>query len=199
MSFRIELWRCPVCLTIDALPAADISGAQAAQNQWIDDHTTNGMRHVTYELGTDGQPKIVTHPDGTKSYVPTTQVKFVPDVKTKDGARPMTSDDWNEPYIRESVSRRLEELAATGLGQEFYDTKQNFQWDAMACFRKHHRNPDCNDYMTDKKLLSPGTEKLRKSEKLPKPVYTRYLCEYCPVHSKVREKRFDEAMKKGTL
>lgn len=87
----------------------------------------------------------------------------------------------------------------TGFEPEFYDVRNTLQEDALDCFRAHHRNPDCPDYKSAAKRLTPGTETLRKQAGLPKyrSPRDRYLCEFCPVHSLVQQKAHDDAARRG--
>jgi hypothetical protein len=111
--------------------------------------------------------------------------------------------DWNDPRIQREISKKLvtEFGGETGLGSDFYNTRDTFREDAMSCFRQHHRNPDCNDYKSDAKRLTPNTAQERKEAGLG-PYHSehdRWLCDYCPVHSMVMTKKYDDAMKKGKL
>lgn len=114
-------------------------------------------------------------------------------------ARVETSD-WNDPRIQREISGRLvtEFGGETGLGSDFYNTRDTFREDAMSCWRQHQRNPDCSDYKSDAKRLTPDTAAARKEAGMP-AYHTkddRYLCEFCPVHSLVEQKAYDDAMKK---
>lgn len=117
-------------------------------------------------------------------------------------ARVETSD-WNDPRIQREISGRLvtDFGGETGLGSEFYNTRDTFRDDAMSCFKQHQRNPDCSDYKSDSKRLTPGTAEARKEAGMSayRSEHDRYLCEFCPVHSMVQTKAYNDAMKKGKL
>lgn len=107
--------------------------------------------------------------------------------------------DWNviskRDQILKQIKARLDPDAETGLGSEAYAMVDNFKADAMECFNQHFRNPACNDYKTEHKRLVPATANERRELGLsPVAQYdregggvTRYLCEYCPVHSLVEQ------------
>jgi hypothetical protein len=111
--------------------------------------------------------------------------------------------DWDSPRIREEITRRLavEVGGETGFSAEYYATRDTFREDALSCFAKHHRNPDCNDYHSDHKRLTPGTAAERREAGMGEyhSIVDRYLCDFCPVHSIVQKKSYDKAMKKGQL
>lgn len=77
-----------------------------------------------------------------------------------------------------------------GLG-EMYDVKNNYQEDAMACWRfKHGRTSNCDDYMSDKMTLMADSKGERKELGLnPRERATIKLCQFCPVHSVVMQRR----------
>lgn len=99
--------------------------------------------------------------------------------------------DWDSPAIRAEIVKRVQETAGyTGLDPDFYEVKATFEYDAMICWQTHHRSPDCNDYKSDRKLLTPDTKAERKEAglgKYQKDANPRYLCEFCPVHSLVQQ------------
>lgn len=111
--------------------------------------------------------------------------------------------DWDSPRIREEIIKRLAAGAdgETGLGAEFYATRDTFQEDALLCFAAHHRNPDCSDYKSDGKRLTPNTVAERKEAGMPAfhTAKDRYLCEHCPVHAVVQQKENDRRMRRGEL
>jgi hypothetical protein len=102
---------------------------------------------------------------------------------------------WVIPKVKESIEQQLKE-GSQGLdvfGTNAYAMKNNFQADAMTCWVKDHAQTiDCGDYKSDKKLIKADTAAERKElgleieSKGPKV----YLCDYCPVKSKVQEKAF---------
>lgn len=103
---------------------------------------------------------------------------------------------WKSPNVQDEISKRIQEsfdpTAETGLGTSAYTMVDNFRADAMQCFKEHFRNPDCGDYKSASKRLAPDTRGERKELGLnPKydenPALTKFLCEYCPVHSMVQQ------------
>jgi hypothetical protein len=95
---------------------------------------------------------------------------------------------WDVPSTRATIEAQIREKSGqTGFNAEYYATKNTFQEDAHACFRAHNRNPDCSDYKTDSKRLTPGTAAERKAAGLPKyrSASDVYTCNFCPVHSLV--------------
>lgn len=99
---------------------------------------------------------------------------------------------WEDQRVKAQIARQIADKLSggeTGLGSEYYDLKNTFAEDAMACFSVHLRNPDCNDYKSDSKRLTPGTAADRKEAGLPeyRTWKDHYLCEHCPVHSLVQQ------------
>lgn len=100
--------------------------------------------------------------------------------------------DWSDPGKKKQIARQIAaklEGGETGLGSAFYDMKNTFQEDALACFNAHNRNPACPDYKSDSKRLTSGNEAeimretgvdIRADRRS-----NRYLCEFCPVQSLV--------------
>jgi hypothetical protein len=111
--------------------------------------------------------------------------------------------DWNDPRIQREISKELVKSfgGETGLGSDFYNTRDTFREDAMSCWGQHLRTPDCSDYKSDAKRLTPGTAQARKEAGMSsyRSEHDRYLCEFCAVHSLVMTKKYDDEMKKGNL
>lgn len=109
----------------------------------------------------------------------------------------VAKSEWDNPTYRNKIIAEMNESIAgrgeSGLGVSFYETRDTFMDDAMACFKKHHRNPNCNDYHSDKMRLIPDTKELRKEAGLGKPVAGQSLCNFCPVHSNVMQKKRADA------
>lgn len=84
-----------------------------------------------------------------------------------------------------------------GLGQTFYDTKNNYSHDAMQCWRvAHNRTTNCGDYMTDKMRILPDTKADRKAEGIDfkhRPGF--FLCELCPYHQIVQQRKGSDEFK----
>lgn len=110
------------------------------------------------------------------------------------------ANDWNNfDKQREIVNQLTAKFGGeTGLGQEFYDTRDTFKYDALMCFKQHNRNPDCNDYHSDAKRLTPDTADARREAGLDpyRSQRDRYLCDFCPVQSMVEQKYYDNKLKK---
>jgi hypothetical protein len=97
---------------------------------------------------------------------------------------------WDSPSVREAVIARVrEESGHTGLDPAFYNARDTFQEDALVCWQQHHRSTACNEYKSDRKRLTPATQQERKELGMGKfhTSLSRYLCEFCPVHSLVVE------------
>lgn len=109
--------------------------------------------------------------------------------------------DWDKESYRHGI---LEKIAAStrpgegaGMGQTFYDIKDNFMQDAIQCWKRHARTLDCGDYMTDKMRLYPDTKAERKSEGMSagKDRPSTFLCQFCPVDSVVKGKQMQAAQR----
>lgn len=100
---------------------------------------------------------------------------------------------WESPSTRKEILRQLGK-ETTGLDPEFYEAQDVFKSEAMDCWRKHNRNPECSDYKSAEKRLTPGTAKERREAGLPKYRSEKdvYLCDWCPVKSVVQEKHFSK-------
>jgi hypothetical protein len=108
-------------------------------------------------------------------------------------------DKWEQDQIRDMIVKQIRdgmEKGNTGFSPETYNVMNTFRDDAMTCWvRDHNRNPACGDYKSDSKRLSLGPEHAaeRKAAGLDprydadNPNKTRYLCEWCPVHSLVQQ------------
>ena len=79
---------------------------------------------------------------------------------------------------------------AEGLG-ELYDVRENFMEDAMKCWRfEHGRTDNCGDYMSDSKVLLADSKAERKELGLdPADRPRQFLCQYCPYHSVVMQRK----------
>lgn len=111
--------------------------------------------------------------------------------------------DWSDPLKQAEITKQLIAKfgGETGLGSDFYNARDTFREDAMSCFKQHLRNPDCGDYKSDAKRLTPNTAEARREAGMSayRSNDDRYLCEFCPVHSMVQTKAHDDAAKKGKL
>jgi hypothetical protein len=107
----------------------------------------------------------------------------------------VSEKSWNDPEKRKSLLAKLQQEIglgkAAGLGIENYDLKGNFMDDAMRCWRiGHNRTSDCGDYMSDKMtLLANSIEERRDLGLDTKRRAELRLCQFCPVHSVVMQKK----------
>jgi hypothetical protein len=79
-----------------------------------------------------------------------------------------------------------------GLGQVMYDLRDNFQAEAMQCWKRHGRTTDCDEYRSDAKRLWLDTKADRRAENMPTNKDDRpnvWLCDHCPMHSIVEQKK----------
>ena len=104
-------------------------------------------------------------------------------------------------WLMEDTKKKIiEQVRGGGTGlaaidPAFYDTRNQFQEDAMACFSLHLRpKGQCPDFRSERKQLNPDTKADRKAAGLrnepsgPKV----YLCDFCPVRSYNEQKHFDQ-------
>lgn len=94
---------------------------------------------------------------------------------------------WMSEKLRPEVIQQIQG-GSTGLdvfGTQFYATRMQFGEDAMVCYKQHNKpKGQCPDYKSEKKVLKPGTEKMRRAEGLGAPSGPKvYLCDFCPVKS----------------
>lgn len=99
---------------------------------------------------------------------------------------------WDHPDGQRKIKQLIAGAAAggtTGIEGDFYDVKDQYLEDALGCFKAHFFNENCNDYNSNEKRLTPGTAAARKAADLPQYRSNRdvYLCQFCPVHTKVME------------
>lgn len=103
--------------------------------------------------------------------------------------------DWEKSTYREAI---LSELAkqvkpgqGTGMGESFYDLKSTFQEDAIMCWKGFGKTTDPGhcDYRKDNKRLYPDTKGDRKELGLSPTRPNTFLCDFCPVHSLVMQKK----------
>ncbi len=106
----------------------------------------------------------------------------------------VSEKSWDNPQIRpqivaEIMARTWHEVG--GLGQALYDVQNNYKEDAMACWRfEHGRTSNCDDYMSEKKLILADSRAERKDLGLdPRQRAKISLCQFCPVHSVVQQRK----------
>lgn len=103
---------------------------------------------------------------------------------------------WENTETRKRIIEQMKGGGSKGIDEfdeKFYDTKNTFKDDAMACFNKHLRPSDgCDDFRSESKMLIPDTKAERKDAGLPDPKRApgpkRYLCDFCPVNSVIEQK-----------
>lgn len=99
-------------------------------------------------------------------------------------------DQWQNEQVKTQVAQQIAQKMSggdTGFSSEYYDLKNTFAADALDCFKAHHRNPNCSDFQSESKRLTPGTAQDRREAGLPeyRSPKDRYLCNFCPVQSMV--------------
>lgn len=101
---------------------------------------------------------------------------------------------WLQEPIKRQIIEQIKGGGSKGLGEvdpSYYDTRNTFQDDAMACYSAHLRPKEgCPDFHSEKKVLLPDTKAERKEAGLPiRPTGPkRYLCDFCPVRMHVERK-----------
>lgn len=100
---------------------------------------------------------------------------------------------WQSTSTRKEILRQLS-VETTGFDPEVYAADAGFRADAMDCWKKHLRVPECADYKLVDKRLTPNTAKERREAGLPKYRSEKdvYLCDFCPAKSVVQEKVFNK-------
>ena len=172
---EIRLLACGKCKTIEVLD--DYRGPQRLAEEY------DVVLNIAVEKHQDGVERI--------PHAPAALVR-------------VKKSDWDNEAVQEQVRKQI--MASfgdgeTGLGSEAYAIRDNFQADALDCFAKHLRNPECPDYRSDSKRLVPGTDAERREVGMARaseydrnnPALTKYLCDYCPVQSMVLQARRKKA------
>ena len=166
MEDKIRLLICQTCGTIEALPLYE---GDPRYDDWLNSKTSV---HKT--------------PSGTP------HIGSLATVNSKDWANPTYHD-----AITKEIAQQLTPAGhGAGFGQTFYDTKDNFLQDAMTCWKGFNRTTDPGhcDYRKDSKRLLPDTRAERKEAGMdPKTRPNTFLCDFCPVHSLVLQKRRKDA------
>lgn len=100
---------------------------------------------------------------------------------------------WDSPSVRKEILRQLA-VKTTGFDPETYKADAGFREDAMDCWKQHLRVPECADYKSPDKRLTPNTAKERKEAGLPKYRSEKdvFLCDFCPAKSVVQQKVFKQ-------
>ena len=102
--------------------------------------------------------------------------------------------------LKEEILNQIKEQILGGgskgldvFGTGFYDIKDNFTSDAMACYNVHMRpKGQCADYKSDRKILKPDTAKERLEAGLGATKVKTYLCDFCPVKMYNQKKAYQE-------
>lgn len=102
--------------------------------------------------------------------------------------------------LKEEILNQIKEQILGGgskgldvFGTGFYDIKDNFTSDAMACYNVHMRpKGQCADYKSDRKILKPDTAKERLEAGLGATKVKTYLCDFCPVKMYNQKKAYTE-------
>lgn len=94
---------------------------------------------------------------------------------------------WDTPPLREALLQQIQQ-GSKGLAEfdtSYYDVRNTFQDDAMACYRQHNRpKAGCPDFNSESKRLKPDTKGDRKELGLSeKGMPIIHLCSFCPVRS----------------
>ena len=92
---------------------------------------------------------------------------------------------WQARNLRETIIRQIKG-GSSGLAEfdeHFYETRDTFKEDALACYSKHLRPKEgCPDWRADSKILRPDTKKDRKEVGLDMSGAPKHwLCSHCPV------------------
>lgn len=100
---------------------------------------------------------------------------------------------WRNDEARRGIVNQLRE-GSKGVAEiepSFYNVRDTFKEDAMACYKAHRRpKEDCADWRSERKRLLPDTKAERKDAGLSlRPVGpARYLCDFCPVRAHYEKK-----------
>jgi hypothetical protein len=103
---------------------------------------------------------------------------------------------WALPNARYRLIEQIKGGGSSGLqviDPKFYESRDTFKDDAMACYNAHLRPKGmCPDYRSKRKILRPDTKEERKDAGLRSPreglAPITYLCQFCPVDSWVKAK-----------
>lgn len=92
----------------------------------------------------------------------------------------------------EEMEHTVSPGGGVGLGQAMYDLRDNYNEQAMACWKKHNRTQNCDDYKSDKMRLWIDTKAERKdlgwsTNREDRP--NIWLCDHCPYKSLVQQRK----------
>ena len=106
-------------------------------------------------------------------------------IDAQSTARAMSKAQIEITKILSEIKSQVLKGGSSGLdvfGTDFYNVKDNFSADAMSCYALHNRpQGQCPDYKSERKVLTPATEKDRKEAGLKKSNVKIHLCDFCPV------------------
>lgn len=112
-----------------------------------------------------------------------------------NGLATVNESSWENPNLRRRILEDLSKLRkageAEGLGHANYNLRNTFKEDAQACWKKHNRTLNCEDYKSDSKRLVPDTRGERRELGLEARASRRpgtSLCVFCPYHSVVMQR-----------
>lgn len=102
----------------------------------------------------------------------------------------------DDPEYIEAAIAEMENTVSPGsgegLGRVMYDLRDNYQAEAMQCWKRHGRTQNCDEYRADSKRLWADTKAERRAEHLSLNKNERpniWLCDHCPVHSLVQQRQ----------
>ena len=107
---------------------------------------------------------------------------------------------WATQRGRDEILKQAMEVGGGSftpvLGQEMYEVGQNYEVEAIACWKQHGKpgsahKYSCEDYMSDKKTLLADTRAERKEAGLSTRQANRTgtkLCQFCPYNSTVMQR-----------
>lgn len=103
---------------------------------------------------------------------------------------------WQLPNLKNQIIEQIKggSQGLAAFDPKFYDTRDTFKDDAMACYNAHLRPKGmCPEYRDKRKILRPDTKQERKDAGLRSPTTglapITYLCQFCPVDSWVKAKQ----------
>jgi hypothetical protein len=104
---------------------------------------------------------------------------------------------WSVESQRKAIIDQMRDQISGGLSNldpDYYTTRATFHEDALKCYAKHLRPENsCTDWKSESKRLVPNTAAERKDAGLVSPTASAgtrvYLCDFCPVKSKVMTKQ----------
>lgn len=106
---------------------------------------------------------------------------------------------WENTRLRRQIHQQMW-AGTTGFVPEYYATKDTLHEDALKCFSKHNRPDACSDWHSDSKRLGNPARAERAqvarefhNDQLKEGGPRVFLCDFCPVASKVMQRRREAA------